>query len=604
MTTLATLCQRIGRPGRDAQARNAQAAQAILGICFAAGFAAVAGQGVRYASGTAEFPMLAVASAPPPLAKSRPDIVDRNGRLLATDIRVFWLQANPREIPNADDAAEKLAALFKDADQAALARKFHGKSTFEWVKRGLTPNQAKAVHDLGIPGLTLLPTVQRVYPAGSDAAQILGITDIDNEGRSGIEWFIDQKMAGQLTPVSYAKRPFVKLALDIGVQHVLSEELAAAMERYQASAALGLVLDVRNGEVIAATSLPDFDPNRRGQAKERETRNRIVQDIYELGSVFKTFTVAMALDQGVAGQYERFDTSPLQEGHFLLRDKHAGREPMTVEDIFVHSINTGAARIAMAAGQARQKAFLESLGLFTKLDTEAGASQPAVIIGPWGAVKSTTVAYGHGIAVSPLIFAAAMASIVNGGDRVKPTFLLSDSPETEGAEKVIQPETSVAMRNLMRLVVERGTGHRAAVAGLDVGGKTGTAWKLKDGHYTHDVMNSFVAAVPIGDPKYLILITLDDPKPEAPGKLNEAAYNAAPTAGTVIKRIAPMLDILPEPRFDERPATSYEQAVVQGPQRASLRKNPDETGGFAQGYSAYGQWKPVSSPGNYGAYGR
>ncbi len=613
MFTLASLFQRIGPREPGSSARNTRRAQLLLGFCFAASFAAVSGKAVHYAMLASDIPVLASAAAPPALAKSRPDIVDRNGRLLATDIRVYWLAANPKDMPNADEAAEKLSALFPDLGQAALAKKFRDKSSrFEWVKRGLTPNQASAAHALGIPGLTLLTTVQRVYPAGNEAAQILGITDVDNEGRSGIEWYIDQKLAPQLTPASLAKRPIVKLSLDLGVQHALTEELSRAMERYRAAAALGLILDVRNGEVLASASLPDFDPNRREQTKEDDRRNRVVTDDYELGSVFKSLTIAMALDQGVANRYERFDASPIKIGHFLLRDPHAGREPMAVEDIFVHSSNTGAARIAMAAGIARQQRFLQSLGLFDKIETEAGTSPRPKFPAVWRPANAITIAYGHGIAVPPILFASAIAAILNGGVRIKPAFLLSEGSAGDMGERVIQPETSVIMRDLMRLVVERGTGRRAAVPGIGIGGKTGTALKVKKGRYTRDVINSFVAAFPIADPKYLLLVTIDEPKPEAPGKPTEAAYNAAPAAGAIIKRIAPMLDILPaprveetaRPRFDEAPATSYEQTGVKGPQRAVFRKNPYETGGFDQGYSAYSRPQRAPAPRYYGDYGR
>ncbi len=370
MGTLAAALQMIGgSPGREGAARRVRRAQTLLSLGFLAGFALVSGRAILYAEYPGEMmPMLASSGAPPGLAKNRPDIVDRNGTLLATDIRIYWLAANPREIPHSDEAAEKLAAIFPDLDQGALSRRFHDKSSrFEWVKRGLTPYQAAAVHRLGIPGLTILPTVQRAYPAGSGAAQILGITNVDNEGMSGIEWYIDQKLMGQLTPASLDKRPFLKLSLDIGIQHALASELSEAMERYHAQAALGLVMNVKNGEVLASLSLPGFDPNRRGEAKDENRRNRVVTDVYELGSVFKTFTIAMALDAGIAGRYDRFDTGALKMGRFLLKDAHAAREPMTVEDIFVHSINTGAARIAEAAGVERQQRFLESLGLFDKL---------------------------------------------------------------------------------------------------------------------------------------------------------------------------------------------------------------------------------------------
>ncbi len=591
MVTLATLCHRLGGSNTAGRAvGNGRRAQALLALFFVCAFTVVSGRVIRYGASAVDLPVLAVAT-PTVLAKNRPDVVDRHGRLLATDIRVYWLSASPKQMLNEDDAAEKLAGLFPDLNQALLAKKFRDKTShFEWVKRGLTPKQAEAVHALGIPALTLLPTNQRVYPAGNEAAHILGITNVDNEGRSGVDWYIDQKLGSQVAPTSLMDRPIVKLALDLSVQHVLTEELSHAMELYRAKAVLGLVLDVRNGEVLASASLPDFDPNRREQAAEQNRQNRVVTDVYELGSVFKSLTIAMALDQGVATRYEMFDASPLNVGNFLLRDAHATRQFMSVEDIFIHSSNTGAARIAMAAGVSRQQAFLRSLGLFEKIETEAGTSPVPVFPKVWRPTNAITIAYGHGIAVPPLLFAAAMASLVNGGERIKPTFLLSEKGADEKGQRVISPQTSAVMRDLMRLVVMRGTGRRAAVPGIDVGGKTGTALKVKEGRYTHDVMNSFVAAFPIDDPKYIVMVTLDEPKPEEAGKINEASQNAAPTAGAIIKRVAPMLDILPTPRFDEPAPTSYEQAAPRERQRF-FRRNPYETSGFNQGYSAYGQYQ-------------
>jgi cell division protein FtsI (penicillin-binding protein 3) len=605
MVTLATLCHRLGGSSAAERAvKNARRAQTLLALFFVCSFTIVAGRIIHYGASANDLPVLAVATGPTVLAKNRPDIVDRHGRLLATDIRVYWLSANPKQIVNADDAAEKIAALFPDLNQAALAKKFRDKmSRFEWVKRGLTPKQAEAVHALGIPALTLLPTVQRVYPAGNEAAHILGITNVDNEGRSGVEWYVDQKLASQLTPASLTDRPIVKLALDLSLQHVLTEELSHAMDLYHAQAVLGLVLNVRNGEVLASASLPDFDPNRREQAAEQNRQNRVVTDVYELGSVFKSFTIAMALDQGVANRYEFFDASPLTVGNFFLRDPHATRQMMSVEDIFIHSSNTGAARIAMAAGMARQQAFLKSLGLFEKIETEAGTSPVPVLPKVWRPTNAITIAYGHGIAVPPLLFAGAMASLVNGGEQIKPTFLLSEKGSEETGQRLIQAQTSAVMRDLMRLVVERGTGRRAAAPGIAVGGKTGTALKVKDGHYTRDVINSFVAAFPIDAPKYMVMVTIDEPKPDEPGKINEASQNAAPTAGAIIKRIAPMLDILPTPRFDEAAATSYEQAAPRERQRF-YRRNPYEISGFNQGYSAYGQYQYSPGYQYYWPYGR
>lgn len=606
MRTLALLCRpSAGTRGDDAIWHNARRAQLLLCLCFAAGFAAICVRLALYALSGGELPVLAVAGAPPALAKTRPDIVDRNGRLLATDVRIYWLGANPRLIVRAEEAAEKLTSLFPDLDPNALAARFRAKpGKFEWVKRGLTPKQAEAVHRLGIPGLTLAATNRRAYPAGHEAAHVLGFTDVENEGKSGIELYIDQKLTTEVVPTSLTARPIVKLSLDLGVQHAITEELMRAMTRYRATAALGLILDVRNGEILASVSLPDFDPNRREQAAEaNRDRNRVVIDNYELGSVFKSFTIAMALDQGVAGRYDRFDAGPLPVGTFLLHDAHAKSEPTTVEDIFVHSLNTGAARIAIAAGPARQQAFLKALGLFDRMETEAGLSQKPRFPEVWRPANAATIAYGHGIAVPPIAFAAAMAAIVNGGRRIAPTFFLATSGG-EDREQVIRPETSVAMRELMRLVVERGTGRRAAVPGLDLGGKTGTALKVKDGHYTHDVINSFVAAIPIGNPRYLILVTLDEPKPAVRGEPNEAAYNAAPTVGAIVKRIAPMLDILPTPRFDEAPATPYERSGIREFGLAALGKKAHEAGGFDPGYSAFGQPQRPGEPGHNGNHGR
>ena len=607
MLTLAEALQRVGRSrGREGAAKNARIAQALLSLCFAAGFAAVSIRAIYYAAFPSEMPSLASSAAPPVLAKNRPNIEDRNGRLLATDIRYYWLAAAGKEIPNPDDAAEKLAALFPGLDQAALSKRFHQKPVrFEWIKRGLTPNEANAVQALGIPGLSIFPAVGRVYPQGNGAAQIIGLTGADNEGLTGIERYIDRQLEKQVVPVSLTKRPIVKLSLDIGVQHVVAQELSQAMQRYKAEAALGLVMDVRNGEILASVSLPDFDPARREQALDDNRRNRVIGEIYEMGSVFKTFTIAMAIDQGVAGRYDRFDLGPVAMGRFRVTDPHATREPMSVEDIYIHSSNTGTARIAAAAGITRQRRFLESLGLSEKLETEAGTTTTPAFPERWNTINATTISYGYGVAVPPIAFASAFAAIVNGGQRIKPTFLLSEGGPAGNGERVVQPETSAIMRELMRLVVQRGTGKRARIAGLDIGGKTGTAQKRSNGHYSREhVLNSFVAAVPISDPKYLILVTLDEPKTDPPSHVNEAAYNAVPTAAAIIKRIAPMLDIPPAPKFDEKAATPYEQAGSNSPQRAVFRKSFYETSGFDPGYPAYREREPAPGPGDFGHYRR
>lgn len=493
-----------------------------------------------------------------PHAVSRPDAVDRNGRMLASDIRVYWLFADPSQIIGIDDTLEKLSRVLAPQDMIGLRAKLSSKSRFEWVKRGLTPNEAASVHHLGLAGLYLLEEPQRVYPAGDTAVHILGHTNVDNQGLAGIEKFIDSNPAVATPAEAAGERPRVRLSLDLRVQHALHEEITAARAHFQAKAIGGIVLDVRSGEVLAMAGLPDYDPNRREESLAENRRNRFYYDSYELGSVFKTFTIAMVLDAGIARIDDRVDVmTPIRMGRFTLYDHHAKSHYETVEDVFVHSSNTGAARLALAAGGERQQRFLAKLGLMEPLSTELGPTAHSLYPDPWREVNTMTAAYGHGISVPPFSFAVGVAALINGGYKLKPTFLPRPPGESGLGERVISAATSADMRRMFLANVERGTGKEARVPGYLVGGKTGTAYKPIKGGYSHDVITSFVAAFPMDDPQYLVMIVIDEPKPEKPAMRTEAAYNAAPTAGGVIKRIAPMLGIAPARTFDESPQPSY-----------------------------------------------
>lgn len=543
-------------PSVKRRERNMRISLVLLAVVLVAGFVTVSLRVCLYGLSPQVAQSILAVSVPVHNARSRPDILDRNGQILATDIRVFWLHADPQHVVNADETAEKLLRLFPDLDAPALHAKLRAKSRFEWVKRGLTPRQAELVYALGLPGLHLIPENQRVYPAGHAAAHVLGITNIDNVGLSGVERYIDQRPPAQFLNVSPGHRPFIKLSIDLGVQHAFAEELAKAKREYNAQAAFGVVMDVRNGEVIASVSLPDFDPNQRDQAISADRQNRVLTDTYELGSVFKAFTTALALDAGFVRREDRIDTgTPLNVGRFILRDKH-GERKMSVEEIFTRSSNTGTARLALMAGIPRQRAFLEALGLLTPLATEAGSSAPPAQPRTWRPANAVTISYGHGIAVPPLSFAAAAAAMVNGGTLVRPTFMLSTARAGAGP-RVISPETSADMRDLLRLTVERGTGKRAAVSGVAVGGKTGTAQKVKRGRYSKDVVTTFFAAFPIAAPRYLVLVSFDEPRPTERTPRTEAAYNAAPAAGAAIARIAPMLGVTAFAQIDEPEPTSY-----------------------------------------------
>lgn len=492
-------------------------------------------------------------------AQSRPDIVDRNGRMLASDIRVYWLFADPSQVIDVDDTFEKLARVLSARDLIGVRTKLGAKSRFEWIKRGLTPKDAKKIHSLGLPGLHFIQEPQRVYPAGDTAVHILGHTDIDNKGIAGIETFIDAAPDIAVKPDDVAGRPRVQLSIDLRVQHVLHEEMFLAQGRYRAEAIGGFVLDVKSGEVLAMGSLPDYDPNRREEALIKGRHNRFYYDAYELGSVFKAFSVALALETGAARVDDRIDVlTPLHMGRYTLTDRHAKTQFMTVEEVFTHSSNTGAARLALSAGGEKQKAFLAKLGLMQPLSTELGPTAGSLFPDPWREVNTMTVAYGHGISVPPFAFAIASAALINGGFKITPTFIPSTREEAGPGMRVISEETSAIMRDLFWKNVETGTGKQAKVEGYRVGGKTGTAWKPAKGGYSENkIITSFVAGFPMNDPQYLVLIVIDEPKPEKPGARTEAGHNAAPTAGAVIKRIAPMLGIAPSRRFDETRQASY-----------------------------------------------
>ncbi len=527
---------------------------ALLGSFLAIGWQlTVLGRGSAFAS------RIMVAENQLRHAVSRPDTVDRNGLMLASDIRVYWLFADPGQIIGVDETIERLSRVLSAEDMIGLRTKLSSQSRFEWVKRGLTPKEAAAVHNLGLPGLHLIQEPQRVYPAGDTAVHVLGHTNVDNQGLAGIEKYIDSAQQATGSAGDTGDRGRVQLSIDLRIQHALHEELTEARKRYQAEALGGIVLDVHTGEVLALAGLPDYDPNRREASLKPGLHNRFYYDAYELGSVFKTFAIAMALDGGTARIDDRIDVlTPLRMGRFTLHDRHAHSRYLTVEEVFTHSSNTGAARLALAVGGERQRAFFEKLGLMEPMQTELGPTARPLFPEKWRDVNTMTMAYGHGISVPPFAFAVATAALINGGNKITPTFLprLPGQASPPG-EQVVSAETSAAMRRLFLANVENGTGTQAKVPGYRVGGKTGTAWKPSKGGYSQDVITSFVAAFPMDDPQYLVFVVIDEPKPEQPGKRTEAGHNAAPTAGAIIRRIAPMLGIAPARTFDESRQASY-----------------------------------------------
>lgn len=533
---------------------------------FGLGFAIIAGRLVTLAVDKHEKPFH-TASVSDGKLRIRPAVIDRNGKLLASDIRMPSLYADPKKILDVDDAVDKILSVLPALDRDKLRRELEVKSSrFAWVKRGLTPDEASKIHDLGLPGLHFKEETRRVYPAGKTAAHVLGFVNIDNRGRAGIETYID-KIAGIYFPKRNdpGAQPPVALAMDLGVQYVVREKLEEAMKRHRAVAGAGLLLDVRTGEVIAMTSLPDFDPNHRAGALKEDRFDRLTAGTFELGSVFKTITVAMALEIGGVKLTDSFDaTAPIKIGKFKIHDYHAENRELTVPEIFIHSSNIGAARLADHVGSERHREFLGRLGLLNPMETELGPVATPNAPEQWRRARSLTISYGHGISVAPLQFASAASILFNGGKSIPVTFLKRSKRQAQNlAQQVLAPETSKALRELMRLNVTQGTGKAADVSGFNVGGKTGTADKVVDGTYSNDkLLNSFLAIFPAEDPEYLLLVMLDEPKPseDAPNIRPTAGITTAPLAGEIISRIGPMLGILPttsHAQFDEALRATY-----------------------------------------------
>jgi cell division protein FtsI (penicillin-binding protein 3) len=485
----------------------------------------------------------------------RPGIVDRNGRIMATDLDVASLFAEPRRIIDVDEAVELLTSHVPDIDAQQLRDKLTSDRAFVWIRREVGPREQEMIHNLGIPGLGFRAEQRRVYPNGRAAAHIMGYVDVDSNGIAGIEKYLDDGgslyVASLANPDADTAAPVV-LSLDLRVQHALYDELNASMERFQAIGAAGIVLDVNSGEVIALASLPDFNPNDPSTSLDATSNNRITAGVYEMGSTFKAITFAMALDAGVTTLQGRYDaTNPIRVGGFRISDFHAQRRVLSVPEVFSYSSNIGSAKMALDVGLDGHYEFLERMGLLTRLRTELPVAAP-LVPQRWSEISSMTAAFGHGLSVTPLQLATAGAAIVNGGMFIEPTFLLRDRELAASlARRVIRPETSTALNQLMMYNVASGTARKANVEGYAVGGKTGSAEKVVDGRYSNTaLLTSFLGMFPGFDPQYLVLVMLDEPKPaEGTYGHRTAGWNAVPTAGRVIARIAPMLGV--EPRSEE-----------------------------------------------------
>jgi cell division protein FtsI (penicillin-binding protein 3) len=532
------------------------------GLIFAVGFSAVT---LRLADLTlmteASEPRFAKSEPANRLTVARADIVDRNGVVLATTLPTASLYANPKQISDPVQAAAQLAGVLPDLDRDEVHKRMASGKSFIYIQRNLTPLQQYQVNALGIPGLYLERSEKRFYPHKRLAAHVLGFTDIDDNGVAGAELGLDRALQG-----SDEARA---LSIDMRLQHILADELTKQIGKFSAIGAAGVLMDARSGEVLAMASLPDFDPNDREGIEEDQIFNRASLGIYEVGSVFKVFTTALALESGAVKLSDGFDVrKPIRAARFTIRDYKPKNRWLSIPEIFIYSSNIGTVHMAMATGTKRQQAFLEALGLTRTPKLEIAEVGAPAVPERWGEVSTMTVSYGHGISVSPLQVAAALAAVVNGGSYHEPTLLKrAATAQTEG-HRVLSEKTSAALRKLMRLNVLHGTGRKADAQGYMVGGKTGTADKAVNGRYDKDKrIASFASAFPMDDPRYVLFVMVDEPKglKETFGYAT-GGWVAAPVVRRIVERSAPLLGL--QPRLPEKFEDDQEPLLVKAIARA------------------------------------
>jgi cell division protein FtsI (penicillin-binding protein 3) len=526
---------------------------------------------VAYAGIGAKLVLLGLSHDPPLTLKvaadqaasgARPDLLDRNGEILATDVKTMSVFAEPRRIIDKDEAVELITAVLPDIDAKELRERLGSRKGFVWVKRQVTAKEQAEIFHLGLPGVGFFPENKRFYPNGPIGAHVIGFVDKDNIGIAGMEKYLDNQSLTDPHVAGFSVDPAslkpVQLSLDLKVTHALRDELSAGLTRFRAKAAAGAVIDVNTGEIIALTSLPDFDPNDPPDMTKDPTRiNRINVGVYEMGSTFKAISIAMALDSGKVTLASRVDArDSLRYGRFTIHDFHATHRVLTVPEVFTHSSNIGTARMALMVGVPGHQAFLRKMGQLDRLRTELPESAKPLVPEHWSELNTMTIAFGQGLNVAPIQALMAVAALVNGGNLMVPTFLKREEAAAIAvSHRVVTEQTSESMRYLMRSNATHGSAGFANIPGYYVGGKTGTADKIFHGHYSNDqVFTTFMAIVPADKPKYLFMVLYDEPQslPED-GGYHTAAYNAGRVAGRLIERVEPLVGAAPTAEFPTQP---------------------------------------------------
>lgn len=496
---------------------------------------------------------------------SRYNILDRNGMILATSVPTKDLSVNPKKVKEKDrtTVAHELAKIFPDISEEEMLKKLNDDVKFRYIKRNITPVEQKDVNWLGYYFLQETDGEKRVYPQGNLFSHLLGSVDIDNHGTAGLEKAYDKVL----------QEKNLTLSLDLSVQEIVRKTLSEEIARFKADGGLSIVMDVNTGEVLASVSLPDYNPNLPVSKDDKDKLfNKATLGAYEFGSVFKLFNTAMGLDTGVIKPTDSYDASQaIQIGRKKLTDYRGQNRPLLVPEILIHSSNLGSVRIALKAGYRRQRDFLGRFGFYKPLPIllpeRTRTQYPRAK--KWAEITSANVAFGYGISVSPLHVISAVSALVNGGYYRVPTFL-KDGNKGKPEYQVVSEKTSEMMRHMMWGVINWRIKPKDLGYGYAIGGKTGTANLIRNGKYVEGTSRTtFVAAFPMSDPKYAVMVTLENPKKlKETFNFNTAGWNAKPTGLKIIEQIAPYLGIAPEEPWAQ---PAYMQRAIDASLKANRR---------------------------------
>jgi cell division protein FtsI (penicillin-binding protein 3) len=502
-----------------------------------------------------------------PMELSRLDIVDRNGVVVATSLNMLSLFANPKVMVEPYEAARKLSSVFPEMKEKDLKKRLTQNNTFVWIKRNLTPKEQHSVNNLGIPGLYFQAEQRRVYPHANLMSHIIGYVGVDNKGLAGIEKHFDKK----LLATKY-ERDALQLSVDVRVQHIVHDELSKAISQFSAIGGVGVVMDIKSGELISMCNLPDFNPHEPGRASDDAKFNRASLGNYEMGSTFKTFTTAMALDYGIVTMHDGYDASnPIKIARYTISDTHPKNRWLSIPEIYAYSSNIGTVKMILDVGAKRQQEFLKKFGMFEPVSIEIPEISSPLYPKDWKEINAMTISFGHGMTVSPLNLVRGVAAVVDGGVLMPMTLIKGGNAKKPAGARVMKEATARQMRRLMRMVVQYGTGGKADAEGYRVGGKTGTAEKVQAGGYSKDSkMALFVGAFPTDDPKYVVLVMVDEPKGDkSTYGYATGGWIAAPVAGNIIRRMGTLYGV--SPIFDEVPERAEDSGWVSEANRRFLQ---------------------------------